>query len=148
MKDKIRKVSKEITHTVSMETGEIVDTHVSHIELVVEKDDFSLIYSEFWNILLDKPLSTSDVQLLAFLIKNYSDGTPFSINSFIKEEVAKQTNKSVSSYNNCTRNLLKHALIFSVSNKVYKLNPRYSFKGSTKDRNKAVITMLTSCKEC
>ena len=61
---------------------------------------------------------------------------------------AKKSKKSVTSYNNSTRNLLTNNLIYSVKGRVYKINPKYAFNGSSKNRHKAVIEMLSICKDC
>ena len=55
MKDKIKTVSKTINVITDTKTGEIVDSQIKKIQIVTNSDDFSLIYSEFWNILMNKP---------------------------------------------------------------------------------------------
>ena len=148
MKDQIKTVEKIINTTTDVETGEVVDTNIKKIDILINPDDFCLVYSGFWNVLLDYTLSKADVEMFAYLIHNYSDGTPFSITSYTKEEIAKKSKKSVTTYNNSTRCLLKNNLIYSVKGKVYKINPKYAFNGSSKNRHKAVIEMLSICKDC
>lgn len=148
MRDKVQKVSTVINTTTDTETGEIVDVAIKNIKIIIDPDDFCLVYSGFWNVLLEYTLSKADVEMLAYLISNYSDGTPFTITSFTKEEIAKKSNKSVSSYNNSTRVLINNELIYSVKGRNYKLNPKYAFAGSSKNRHKAVIEMMELCKTC
>jgi predicted transcriptional regulator len=148
MRDRIKTVETIINTTTDTETGEIIDTNVKKIDILINPDDFCLVYSGFWNVLLDYTLSKADVEMFAYLIHNYSDGTPFSITSYTKEEVAKKSKKSITTYNNSTRCLLKNNLIYSVKGKVYKINPKYAFNGSSKNRHKAVIEMLSICKDC
>lgn len=149
IEERIKNVYNSVETIIDKETGEIIDISTNKIDIVVSPQDFCLVYADFWNILLGSPLSKSDVELFAYLVSNYSDGTPFTINSYTKKQVSESTNKSITSYNNSTRQLLEHKLIFSMNNtKVYKINPRYAFKGSSKNRHKSVIEMRSYCKDC
>lgn len=148
MKDHIKTVYTEVHQKVDSATGELIEESHKKVDILVDPDDFCLIYSGLWNVLLDNPLSKADIDLLAYLIKHYSDNTPFTINGFMKKEISLKTGKSETSYNNSTRSLIKHGLIYEVGVKTYKLNPRYAFKGSSKNRHKAVINMRTICRNC
>jgi len=148
MKETVKTVNTVIDTITNVETGEIIDTSVKTIKVLVDPEDFCLVYAGFWNVLLQSPLSKSDIEMFGYLIANYSDGTPFTITSFIKQQLAAKSNKAVSSYDKSTSALLKNNLIYSVQAKVYKINPRYAFQGSSKNRHKAVIEMLSVCKDC
>jgi predicted transcriptional regulator len=148
MKAYLKTVNTEIKTIIDKETGEYLDRSEHKIQVLVGKDDFSLIFTEFWNILLAKPLSQVDILLLAYLVKNYADGTPFSVSAYIKKELAVLTNKSETSFNNSTRKLIKHGFIYDIGAKSYKLNPRYAFKGSTNNQRQAIIEMLSVCEDC
>ena len=144
MNDIVRNVSRRLETIVSEETGEVIDQNVKTVQILANPDDFALIYSGFWNTLLDNPLNRSDMELLSYLIKNYADNNPFTINTYIKEQVSKRTGKSVTSYNNCTRHLLNSGLIYKVGKRTYKINPKYAYKGSSSTRNKLVIEMIST----
>jgi hypothetical protein len=148
MKAYLKTVSSDVRTIIDKETGEYIEQSENKIQILVGKDDFSLIFTEFWNILLAKPLSQVDILLLAYLVKHYADGTPFSVSNYIKKELAKQTGKSETSFNNSTRKLIKYNFIYEIGAKTYKLNPRYAFKGSTNNQRTAVIEMLTVCPDC
>lgn len=148
-KDIVKTVHSTIEYTIDPETGEEIAYNRNDIKIVTNSDDFALIYASFWNTLIENPLSKSDVELLGYLIENYAEGTVFTINKGIKEELAKRTGKSPTSYVNSTQHLLAYKFMFKVGDsKSYKLNPRYAFKGSTHNRNKAVIEMTNFCKDC
>tara|TARA_R110002153_G_scaffold246678_2_gene402561 strand:- start:925 stop:1362 length:438 start_codon:yes stop_codon:yes gene_type:complete len=140
-KDIITKVSSEIIQTVSSDTGELMDVNVKTVKILTKSDTFSLVYASFWNILIGGTLNKADVEVTAYLIKHYGDNTPFTISSYIKKELAKSSGKSETTYNNCTRVLLKNEIIFKLSGNTYKLNPKFVFKGSSSERNKLVIEM-------
>lgn len=141
-KDKIKKIKASTTVIVSEETGEVIDTSINIIKVLVNPDDFCLTYAGLWNVLLNNPLSKADIELFAYLISVYSNGTSFTITNYIKKEISKQSGKSVTTYDRSTRSLLENELIYKVDKQVYKINPKYAFKGSSKNRHKAVIEML------
>ena len=146
--DDIKTHHKEITVVTSFETGEIMNISKKDIKVLTNPDEFCLVYAGLWNVLLDNPLSKSDIELFSYLVQNYSDGTPFTITSYIKKIVGTRSKKEETSYNNSPRSLLKNNLIYSVDKKTYKVNPRYAFQGSSKDRHQAVIDMVSECKNC
>lgn len=147
-RDVIKTVQNNVETVIDKETGEVLDINVKKLKIVINPEDFALIYAGFWNVLLENKLSKSDIQLLAYLTQRYSDGTPFTINSFIKNQLSNVTGKSSTTYDRCTKVLLDNKLIYRVSKRLYRLNPRYAFKGSTHNRNKAVIEMIDFCVDC
>jgi len=102
------------------------------------------------NKMLTSDISKSDLELFFYLVKCYSKNKIFTVTDYIKEIISKSTGKNKTSYNNSVRALLKHKMIFAVSegSRSYKINPRYAFEGSSKLRNKAVIEMVSQCKDC
>jgi len=148
MKDIIKTVHTEVTQTVDTNTGEIVDVSSKDIKIVVNSEDFCLVYAGLWNVILDNPMSKSDIELLSYIIKNYSDGTPFCITQYVKERVAQKTGKSKTTYDRSTAALKKYKLIIPVSGRTYILNPRYAFKGSSTNRKKALVELVEVCKDC
>jgi hypothetical protein len=146
--DQIKTVNRTINIVTDVETGEVIDTSIKEVKVLINTDDFALVYAGLWNVILQNPLSKSDIELFSYLINNYSDGTPFTINSYTKEEISKKSGKATTSYNKSTAALLKHQLIYSVQSRVYKINPKFAFAGSSKNRHKAVIEMTEICKTC
>lgn len=148
--DIIKNIKTQVVQVVDPTTGEIMDESIKKVQVVVNPDEFALIYAGLWDVILGKPLSKSDIELLAYLIKRYSDGTMFTVNTPLKNDVARETGKSTTSYNNSTRKLLDHNLIIRLPNskRTYVLNPRYAFKGSSTNRKKALIEILDWCPDC
>ena len=101
----------------------------------------TLISHSFLDAIIAQQLSTSDMQLLSYLIKNYGKGTIFSITKTIKEQVAKISGKSPSTYNNCATVLVKGGFLIKKDNRNYVINPEYAFEGSSNNRNKAIIEL-------
>lgn len=141
-KDVVKPIRISTSVIISEETGEVIDTSVNTIKILINPDDFCLVYAGLWNVILNSPLSKSDIELFAYLISKYSDGTSFAITGYIKKEISKQSGKSITTYDRSTSSLLTNDLIYKVDKQVYKINPKYAFKGSSKNRHKAVIEML------
>jgi hypothetical protein len=149
MKDIVKNIQTEIEKIINDDTGEILEINKKQVEILVNLDDFALIYAGMWNVILENPLSKADVELFGFLIQNYADGTPFTITRYIKAELSKKTKKSPTTYDRCTKVLLDLGLIFAVDKgRTYKINPKYAFKGSSANRNQAVIKMKSICINC
>lgn len=154
-KDIVKTVKTEVERIIDFETGEVVESSFKSINIVVNPDEFALVYAGFWNVILENPLSKSDVELLGYLIQSYADGTSFTITQHIKDVVSKRSPsnkkgefKSPTSYNKSTANLIKHKLIVAVGKRTYVINPRYAFKGSSNDRKDAMIKLKQSCPTC
>ena len=146
--DNIKTISTEVIQTVDQSSGEIIDIQTKTVKMLFDSDKFCLAYAGLWNILLETPLSKSDIELFAYLIQEYGHGCEFCVTDNIKNNVAIRAGKNKTSYNNSVRALLKYKIIYNVSKKSYKINPRYIFEGSSKDRNKFVIEMTSKCKNC
>lgn len=148
MKEHLRTSKQVIEQIVNPETGEVEDIQVTnHQYLAGNPDEFYLAYTALLNVWAKWDLSVSDLNLYAYLCKNYANGTPFNISEYVKKEVANITGRSATSFNNSPRALVSKGLIIRVSNKTYKINPRYIFKGSSSNRNKALFEILQTNKE-
>lgn len=101
----------------------------------------TIISHSFLDAIICNKLIAADIELLAYLLKNYSDGRVFSITKSMKEELCKVTGKSVTTYNNCTKVLVDNGFILKQGTRAYIINPAYAFKGSSKNRNKAIIEL-------
>lgn len=148
--DIVKAVKTEIDRIVDPETAEVLEVETKYIQILINPDEFALVYAGLWNVLLEQPLSKSDIDLFGYLIQHYADGTMFSIPTQMKELLAKKTGKSASSYSNSVRHLVKYRLIIPIApnSRTYTINPRYAFKGSSGDRNRAVIELVKKCKDC
>lgn len=140
MKTKI--VSNNTETLIDKETGEVLSMNTKQVKLLLDKTKFALVYTTMWDALIGADLSKSDIELFSYLVSNYGDGTIFTINSYIKEEISKKSGKKVSSYNNSTRKLLSKELILRKSKKNYIINPVYAFQGSSNTRKKIVLELI------
>ncbi len=143
MKEHLGLFRQTIEKVIDKETGEELSTDVmNHQYLVGKPEEFYLVYNSLLNILAKWELSVSDLNLYSYLCVHYANGSIFNISESIKKEVGELNKKQPSSFNNSTRALLSIGLIVKVANKTYKLNPRYIYKGSSKNRSKALFEIL------
>ena len=138
--EKIKTYLTKTTDVVDKETGE-VNTETKTYRYVEGTEEFFFIFAGCLNILERWDLSNAEIHLLSYLIRNYPSGQSFSITKNIKQEIAEKNNKSIYSYNNSTRKLLAKELIIKLDTKLYRLNPRFIWKGSTNGRKKAMIEL-------
>ena len=134
---------------VDFESGEVVSEtkEVKHHKYVAGKETFYLMYSSFLNVLQ----SSKDlkIKVYAYLLQSYSFGVGFQIGKPVKRIIAKKYNVSESAISNTLTQLKKENFLYSSERGLYRLNPRYAFKGSSKDRNKELnIIIELGCKDC
>jgi hypothetical protein len=152
MKSHLR-TGKEIikeTQVVDSETGELLDSTVETTKvkyLANSKEDFYLMYSSLLHALQrSKDLK---IRVYAYLLENYNSTSVFQIGKPIKEVMAKRYNVKVASISNILTTLKDEGFLFSPSRGLYQLNPRYSFKGSSKERDKHLKALIElGCDKC
>lgn len=143
MNQHLRTHKQVVEQIVNSETGELEDIQVTnHQYLAGNPEEFYLAYTSLLNVWAKWDLSVSDLNLYSYLCAHYANGTAFNISEYVKKDVANISGRSPSSFNNSPRALLAKGLIVKVANKTYKINPRYIFKGSSANRNKALFEIL------
>lgn len=143
MSQHLRTFREEIEKTIDPETGEVIDLAVHKHNYLAGEEEFFLVYTSLMNVWERWDLSTSDLNLFSYLCNRYSNGAEFTITSNMKAEIANISGRKPTTFNNSTRALIDKRLIIKISPRSYKLNPRYIFKGSSKNRNKALIEILS-----
>lgn len=142
MKKYIRKVNKKTETIIDKETGELLDYVEKHDTILIDdNEEFLLMYNSFINIIEGWSLSVTDLQLLGYLLNNYSNGVPFTISKHIKEYLSKKNDKAPSSYNNSIKKLIDIGAVISLSGRSHKLNPEFVWRGKRNSRKKAIIEL-------
>lgn len=148
-----QKISKTIEKRnifIDNNTGEIKDDETELIELkyiTSKSDEFMLLYTSLLGIFI-KELTLPDIKVYSYLLLNYNSGSKIGLIKGLKEDICIKTNLKLGTINNSISNLSKLKLIVSFGKSVYELNPRYAFKGSSKDRNKRLNILLEHCPDC
>lgn len=148
MKSHIKTGKTDTTYTVN-EDGEIIDEHVKqHKYLAATKEQFFLGYVSMLGMVY-RELTGPEIKVYAYLLEKYSSETPIGIVKAIKEEMGKQIGIKLGTIDNALSGLTSKGMIYSTGKAVYKMNPRYAWKGGSASRNKALKAVLEmECPHC
>lgn len=132
---------------VDKETGEVLlEDFKRHTFIANSKEEFFLVYSSLLAVFND--MEKAEIRVFSFLLQ-YVDGTKFSVDKSIRLEIAKVTNLNERTVYTTVKSLEKKMLIIKHDTGAYQVNPRYAFKGSTSDRNKALKAIIElGCINC
>jgi len=127
------------TREVVDEDGQLLDIEVrKHTFVVASKEEFFRAYSSLLGIFMK--MDMPDIRVFGYLLR-YSEGNKFSITKALRLEMGSIINLNERTIYNTLRSLEDKGLIV-FANKLYWLNPRYAFRGSTPDRLKALKVVL------
>jgi len=136
MKQHLRKGQKETVKEIDKETGEVIsETEKQHTYMAGSKEQFFLMYATTLSIIY-KDLSGPEIKLYAYLLDHYQFGTSIVITKPLKEEIGAVIGLKVGTIDNALNSLVATGLIYRTVKTMFKLNPRYAFKGSQQDRSK------------
>lgn len=150
-----REVSKIESQTVvDSNTGEVLDTTTKSTHKIEEykkckPDEFVMVYLQDLSGFL-KLENATQIKLLSFIWKEVgynnpetNEGNVIAILKDDKERWANILDVSVRTIDNALAALTKKKLLLSEARGKYSLNPKYYFKGSTKDRAKVLEMKIT-----
>lgn len=127
---------------VDSETGEILDvTSNKSTYLANTKEEFYLMYSSM--ILILKGSTDVKIKLFAALLERYSKGQEFSMSRALKDVIAKETSCKARSLDTAFSKLVESNVIIKLDTRLYKVNPRHVFQGSSSSRNESLSAILT-----
>jgi len=140
---------KRLTHQesfVDVETGEVVGTIQKHHGYIANsKEEFLMIYSSLLGIFTG--MEQSEIRVYGYLLR-YANGIDFSISKALREKMSEEINLNERSIYNTIQSLKNKKLIYE-NNKLFRINPRYAFKGSTSDRQDSLRAIVElGCKDC
>lgn len=134
---------------VDFESGEVVSENkeVKKHKYITGKETFFLAYSSLINALSQS--KDLKIKVYAYLLQSYNFGVNFQLGKPIKKEIANLYDVSESAVSNVLTQLKKEHFLYSPNRGLYRLNPRYAFKGSSKNRNKELNVIIElGCKDC
>lgn len=142
-KDILKKIGEVNRTVVNHDTGELLsETSESSYFLANSDKEFYLMYASMLTVL--KTCKDPKINLLAGLIERYSKGQEFSMSRSLKNLIAKETKSNSRTFDRAFTALREDGLIIETDYRLYKLNPKYVFQGSTATRNnhlKAVLVL-------
>jgi len=128
--------------------GVVLEQDIKNVKyLAATKEEFYIIYSSVLGVL--SKLTLPQVRVYAYLLENYNVGVPISISGNLKKMMSDKQGIAVKTINNALTGLIDSKLLFKPAQGIYKLNPRYAFRGSTKERNAMLKVILeVECPDC
>lgn len=87
--------------------------------------------------------------LYAHLLQNYNIGAEICISKQLRVNIGKKLELNERTVLNTLGMLVEKKLIYTTSKSIYKINPRYAYKGSTHNRNRDLKVVLeVECPDC
>lgn len=145
-KSEYRSQLKEVKTLVDKESGEIIDTETKyHSYIANSKEEFLMIYSSMLGVFMG--MEQAEIRVYGYLLR-YANGLHFSITKPLRIQMSSEVGLNERTIYNTINALKAKNLIFESSG-LFQINPRYAFKGSSSDRNKALKAIIElGCKEC
>lgn len=135
--------------TVNQETGEVIHEEVQNIKYLANShEEFFIIYSSLIGI-IEEGMSQAESSLYAHLLQNHNVGADIGISKQIRLGMGKKLGLNERTVLNTLGMLVEKKLIYTTAKGVYKINPRYAYKGSTNNRNRDLKVILElECPHC
>lgn len=137
------------TQTVVDNDGVVLSQEIQNIKYLANtQEEFFIIYSSLIGI-VEKGMSQAESSLYAHLLQNHNIGAEIGISKQIRIGMGKKLELNERTVLNTLGMLVEKRLIYTTSKGVYKLNPRYAYKGSTYNRNRDLKVVLeVECPHC
>jgi hypothetical protein len=130
------------THTreVVGEDGELLDIEVrKHTYVVASREEFFHTYSSLLGVFMK--MDMPDIRVYGYLLQHLMTGSKIPITKALRLEMSHVIHLNERTIYNTLKVLEEKGLLIK-SDKLYQLNPRYAFKGSSSDRLKALKVVL------
>lgn len=119
---------------VDKDSGELLEEDVKIVKyLANSKEQFFLVYASLLGLLQE--MSAPEVKVYSYILEHYMSESLIPLPKGMKLMMAEKLKLQLGTVNNAITKLNDKKLIYSPQRGIYKINPRYAFKGSTKDRN-------------
>ena len=136
-------LSKETTVTnVNAETGEVLNSETNIITQNLKyktstQEEFWFMYASFLDVMIGKNKPSAIAKDIFFWILKTYPGVfgKLSLTKEIKEDMAKDLNYTLGSINNNLASLISSGLVLKESRNCFRVNPKYVFKGYSKERD-------------
>lgn len=137
------------TNSTVSEHGELLEQEIQNIKYLANtKEEFFIIYSSLIGI-VENGMSQAETSLYAHLLQNHNIGAEIGISKQIRLGMGKKLELNERTVLNTLGMLVEKKLIYTIAKGVYKINPRYAYKGSTHNRNRDLkIVLEVECPHC
>lgn len=144
----LKTISSHNTLIVDGNSGEILEQDIKKIKyLANSKEQFFIFYASLIGIL--QQMTSPEVKVYAYIIEHYLSDSEIALPKGMKQVIADKLKIKLGTVNNTISSLCEKRLLYTTHRAIYKINPRYAFKGSTKHRNHLLKVVLElECPEC
>jgi len=141
-KPSLKLLQKEKVVVIDSESGEVLHEKTNNIVSIANsRQEFYYMYSSL--ILFFKNSTDTKVKMFACILERYSTGVEFSMTKSLKNIIAEESGCSIRSLDNAFTQLIREDAVVEVGKRLYRVNPLYVFKGSTKNREECLKAVLT-----
>jgi hypothetical protein len=145
------KTDKVVNNYFDNTTGELIDVDIEQKEQSIIVDDepnFAMIYTKIIGLI--DGLDNTSIKVLMWGILNCNYNT--NIVSFTKpmcEMIGQEYNLKYGSIKNAISKLATKQVLIAMGSGMYRINPRYAWKGGSSERKKTMKYVLTiECPTC
>lgn len=140
----------EGTAPIDLTTGEVKEMVIQeHVHKVKDDKEFVLCYVHFLNA-MKRDMTLAEICVFAFLIERYGDGREFAVNKPMRELICQETKiTNAGTVSNIIKSLCDKEIpmLIKLDRGLYRVNPRYAFKGRHDLRNKHLETIIFKLKK-
>lgn len=137
--------------TVNTDTGEVIQEEIQNIKYLANThEEFFIIYSSLIGI-VERGMTQAETSLYAHLLQNYNIGADIAVTKQLRVNIGKKLELNERTVLNTLAMLCdkEKPLLYSVTKGIYKINPRFAYKGSTMNRNRDLkIVLEVECPHC
>lgn len=148
MRAHIKTGKTETTYTINVD-GEVIDEEVKHhTYLAATKERFFIGYVSMLGMMY-REMTGPEIKVYAYLLEKYNSDSGIGMVKALKEEMGKEIGIKLGTIDNALMGLVKKTMLYTTGKAMYKMNPRYAFKGATSLRNKRLKAVLEmECPHC
>ncbi|HLA59028.1 MAG TPA: replication/maintenance protein RepL [Puia sp.] len=139
----------QTTTIIDQKSGEVLHHGTQKLKyLANSKEEFFIFYSSLIG-LIQGDMTGPEIKVYAYLLQRYLIGTEIALPKQLKQNMADFLHLKLGTVNNVLSTLTEKTLVFTNQRAIYKINPRYAFKGSTKERDRMLKGILEfECPDC
>lgn len=136
------KTSHTVVNNTIDEDAVIIQQEIQNIKyLANNKEEFFIIYSSLIGI-IEAGMTEAETKLYANFLQNYLVGAEIAITKQLRINMGVRLKLNERTILNTLGMLVQKKLLYTTSKGIYKINPRYAYKGSTLNRNRDLKVVL------
>lgn len=144
----LRPAITQTTTIVDKDSGEILEQDMKTVKyLANNREEFYFMYASLLGIM--ERMSGPQIKVYSYILRNYIVNSEIGLPKALKKNIGDYLGLTLGTINNTLSELVEKKLLYTTQRSIYKINPRYAFKGSTKDRNALLKVVLElECPDC